>query len=162
MGPVRTFINRAGLALAIMAVGYAAFSQYIKSSGTEGISTAGAATSELDRSTIVGQSTENQFQSFRNSGGLENNDNWRGYQASRVQVMHHENGVLAMLRVELTKSWPGRKLASIDNLRQSLSDQCGSSWTLANSTTNLHVAEHNGRKCTIAELGSSRVEVSIR
>jgi hypothetical protein len=111
----------------------------------------------LEKALHVGSSDRNQFEAFKNEGGLQNVDTWKGYYVQSVSTNYDESGKLAILNIELVKSWPSKKTASINNLKGSLSSECGSNWTQSDLQirASMHEAQRNSVECAIQDKGQS-------
>lgn len=116
----------------------------------------------LENAVRVGISDPASMQSFKNAGGLEAVGEWKGYKVRSVDTMFDDSKQLGMLNLILERSWPGKKLASIDNLTQSLADECGTSWAMVNESTNMHHAESATASCFISESGNDAMSIGIR
>lgn len=117
----------------------------------------------LENALHVGSSDLAQFEAFKNQGGLANEPSWKGYYVQSVSTNYDDKaGKLAILNLDLIKDISGKKLASVDNLKGSLSSECGSQWVQSDiqRRANMHEARKNSMVCAIQDAGST-VYVSI-
>jgi len=93
----------------------------------------GAFQSPLDKVTVMHVTKGEDFQQFKENGGLKINNHWRGYSVNEVLPMFGDkNGALDGLSMSI--SVDGSYMAkdgTIRNLKESLSDLCGSDWKLS-------------------------------
>jgi hypothetical protein len=85
----------------------------------------------LERALVLGSATKEDLQKLKDAGGFENKENnsWRQYKAVSLDTLYETpTGKLDLMALRLRKDWPGYKLASFDNLRESLVRECGSAW----------------------------------
>ena len=117
----------------------------------------------LERATRVGVSDAASFQAFKEAGGLGNEYDWRGYATTSVEIIHNSEGKLGMLSITLYKDMSGSKLASFNNLKKSLSDECGNDWgdNEEQSRAGIYMAKNNGISCIIRDTGGSTGSVNV-
>jgi hypothetical protein len=118
----------------------------------------------LEKALHVGFSDQAQFEAFKNKGGIENEHSWKGYYVYSASTMYDDKtGKLAILNLDLFKDGPGKKIASVDNLKGSLSSECGSDWVQSDvqRRANMHEATKNNMVCSIHDTGTV-VSVSIQ
>ena len=112
----------------------------------------------------VGVSDKAKLDAFQNAGGFDKESSWKGYQVRGFEVVYHPTGKLGMVTLTVVKSWPGKKLASLDNLQKSLTAKCGSEWTRTNMQ-GANVLKTNGAPrgfaCSALDQGRGDVIVSI-
>lgn len=117
----------------------------------------------LEQALYVGKSTKEQFKDFMDEGGLPYESSWKGYRAEKVDVRYHENDKLAIAEIRLEKKPIRGKMASIANLKSSLSSECGSDWsTIPNANLTMYQAKKNGIECAMQDSGSQTEVVLIK
>lgn len=118
----------------------------------------------LERAVLVGRSTKQQFAEFRNQGGLEKESSWRGFRVLAIETVYEpSSGTLGILQLKLMKSFPRMKIASFNEVSQSLTPECGTGWT-QNDTQQIagyHMAENGRIACAIEESSDGQVAVHI-
>lgn len=118
----------------------------------------------LERAVLVGRSTKQQFAEFRNQGGLDNESSWRGFRVLTVETVYEPtSGTLGMLQLTLMKSAHRMRLASFNEISQSLVPECGSRWTQndAQQIAGSHMAENGRTTCAVQESPDGQVAVHI-
>ena len=127
-------------------------------------SSASSTLNALERAVLVGRSTRQQFAEFRNQGGLDKESSWRGFRVLSVETVYEpETGVLGMLQLTLMKSAHRMRLASFNEIAQSLVPECGSRWTQndAQQIAGSHMAENGRTTCAVQESPDGQVAVHI-
>jgi len=118
----------------------------------------------LERALIVGKSTKQNYRAFSDAGGLENREQvtWRGYQVLSVRGwFSRENELLSGFEVVLINGAFGQKLPSIDNLKASLKDECGTTWTRVRDGTLTNEKSGAGLVCLVEPTTDRNVEVTV-
>ncbi len=84
----------------------------------------------MDRITKIGVSTNDDFQNFKDDGGLNVHGAWRGYSVQSISTEFTE-GKLSFFQVTLKKNYSDSNGVdpTINNLKESFSNECGSEWT---------------------------------
>ncbi len=116
----------------------------------------------LERALVLGKSTRADFTALVDAGGLENHDNnlWRGYKVASVEPIYDAQGKLATINLNLFKSWSGATLASNDNLRKSLQEECGSEWERT-SPDQLTAKFKEKPRCRILTVDGGKVDIIL-
>lgn len=118
---------------------------------------------ELEQALYVGKSTKDQFKDFMDKGGLPYESTWKGYQAEKVDVNYHENDKLAIAEIWLEKDPVRGKMASVANLKSSLSSECGSDWSSSpNANLTMYQAQKNGVECAMQDHGGQTEVLLIK
>lgn len=125
--------------------------------------------SKFDQATQIGISTRVDIDEFKNSGGLENDSEstWRGYKVTSYNaVFDDQTDLLGMITIGLFGAeLHTKKFANINNVKKSLSKECGKKWTQneAQRMSNMHVATNDGMSCAIhiTESGLDPVQVTL-
>lgn len=148
-------------------VGYLAFVTGCNSQSADGVAstTTGkivASSNLLERALVLGKSTRADFTALVDAGGLENRDNnlWRGYKVASVEPIYDVQGKLATINLNLYKSWPEATLASNDNLRKSLQEECGSEWERT-SPDQLTAKFKEKPRCRILTVDGGKVDIIL-
>lgn len=118
----------------------------------------------LEAATRPGTSDRASMDAFKNAGALDKESNWRGYQVRKYDAAYQPDGKLAMVTFALVKSWPGKKLASIDNLQATLTPHCGNAWSRTNDggVAILQTTDSSSvLKCSALDQGQDSVIVSL-
>ena len=118
----------------------------------------------LEAATRPGISDKASMDAFKNAGALDRESNWRGYQVRKYEAVYQPSGILGMVTFTLVKSWPGKKLASIDNIQSTLTPQCGSAWSRTNDggVAVLQTTDSSSAvKCSALDQGQDSIVVSI-
>lgn len=118
----------------------------------------------LEAATQPGVSDKSRMDAFKNAGGLDKESTWKAFQVRKYEAVYRPDGKLAMINFTLVKSWPGKQLASLDNLRAAMTPQCGSSWSSSN-VGNASVLQTKdspaGFTCSALDQGQEDIVVSI-
>ncbi|ABR91854.1 Hypothetical protein mma_3164 [Janthinobacterium sp. Marseille] len=117
----------------------------------------------LEQSLHVGKSTKDQFKDFMDEGGLPYESSWKGYHVEKADVRYHENDKLAIAEILLEKKPIRGKMASVANLKSSLSSECGSDWSASpNANLTMYQATKNGIECAMQDNGDQAAVVLIK
>jgi|GEM_PF-7053612 len=117
----------------------------------------------LEQALYVGKSTKGQFKDFMDKGGLPYESSWKGYHVEKADVRYHENDKLAIAEIRLEKKPIRGKMASIANLKSSLSSECGSDWSASpNANLTMYQANRNGVECAMQDNGDQAEVVLIK
>lgn len=109
---------------------------------------------DLEKIVKIGNSDRAQFEAFKNQGGLDHESIWKGYKVRSLTTTYNDQtGKLGILEMGLAKSWSNNKLASVDNVKASLSSDCGSNWEQndAQRVSSMHVATKGNTTCSIQD-----------
>jgi hypothetical protein len=98
----------------------------------------------LEKSLVLFKSTPEQFQSFKDDGGLEVNSSWNGYQVSSIEI-EYKKDVLSFMHLFINS---GATLATMNNLKKDLSKECGNEWKMS-TDGNSYLSETQTRMCKI-------------
>ena len=98
----------------------------------------------LEKTLVLFKSTPEQFQSFKDDGGLEVNSSWNGYQVSSIET-EYKKGVLSFMHLFINS---GVNLATMNNLKKDLSKDCGNEWKIK-LDGNAYSSETQTTKCQI-------------
>lgn len=98
----------------------------------------------LEKTLVLFKSTPEQFQSFKDEGGLEVNSSWNGYQVSSIET-EYKKGVLSFMHLFINS---GVNLATMNNLKKDLSKDCGNEWKIK-LDGNAYSSETQTTKCQI-------------
>jgi hypothetical protein len=79
--------------------------------------------------TKLGVSTKDDFQRFKDDGGLNVHSAWRGYNVESIST-EYSGGTLSFLQAALSKNYKDSNGVdpSINNVRQSFAEECGDQW----------------------------------
>jgi ABC-type maltose transport system permease subunit len=116
----------------------------------------------LEKSLHPGVSDKEQFVAFMDKGGLPYESSWKGYGVQNINVRYHDNNKLAIAEIRLWKEFSRKKLASIANLKSSLSSDCGSDWKATQSNFTMHQAKKNGIECALQDEGDYTEVVLVK
>lgn len=109
---------------------------------------------ELEKAIHVGKSDREQFVAFMDKGGLSYESSWNGYGVQNLSLRYHDNNKLAIAEITLWKEASRKKLASIENLKSSLSSECGSDWKASTQVNvTMYQAKKNGVECAMQYQG---------
>ncbi|GGI21449.1 hypothetical protein [Oxalicibacterium faecigallinarum] len=116
----------------------------------------------LEKALYVGKSTKDQFANFMDKGGLSYESSWKGYKAMKVNVHFHDNEKLAIAQIQLDKKPIRGDMASIANLKRSLSSECGSEWVSLSANQTMIQAKKNGVECALHDQGGQTEVILIK
>ena len=117
----------------------------------------------LEKATHINLSKSAQWEDFKKKGGLDYKSSWHGYHVNRIRVYHDKKtGKLDVLEIILDKSTSNSKLASVDNLRNTLLSDCGSQWEKRAETRGISLwhSDDSRYNCRVIDLGS-KVAITI-
>lgn len=118
----------------------------------------------LEKATQVGKSDKAQMDAFTNAGGLDVESTWKGFRVTGLRVVYEDSGKLGLVVLSMYKSFPGKKLASIDNLQSAMAGECGGNWTKSMKFGSAVLeGQHtsSGVRCTALDPGGLTVEVTL-
>ena len=98
----------------------------------------------LEKTLVLFKSTPQEFQSFKDDGGLDVNSSWKGYRVSSIEVEYKKN-VLSFVHLFVSS---GANVATMNNLKKDLSKECGEDWKIQ-LDGNAYSSETNSTKCQI-------------
>lgn len=105
----------------------------------------------FEKALVLYSSTSEEFDQFKDSGGFKFDDKWRGYIVESVEVGFKKRKLdWYILNVEDGYGVRNKKLASLNNIKQDLSRECGSEWL------RIRVADDTGFKAS-NEFASCRI-----
>ena len=83
----------------------------------------------MDKITTIGESTKADFQKFKDDGGLNVHNAWRGYSVESISSEYTEEK-LSFLQVTLKKNHADSNGVdpTINNLKASFAAECGNDW----------------------------------
>lgn len=85
-------------------------------------------TNALERALVVLVSTQKEFQSHKDDGGLNVLSSWRGYQMQSAEVEYTAK-VLTLFHVVVDSDYKNpNKPVTVNNLKRDLIDECGIEW----------------------------------
>lgn len=82
----------------------------------------------LEKAVNVGVARRSDMDDFSIKGGLDKESTWHGFKTRTVETAYHPSGKLGMVTLNLHKTWPGLRIASMENLQAAMSPLCGSDW----------------------------------
>ena len=118
----------------------------------------------LEKAAHVGVSEKAQMNAFKSAGGLDNTSSWKGFRVTELRAVYEDTGKLGVVILTLYKSFPEKKLASIDNLRSAMSGECGTNWS---QSTKFGSVVLEGKStatqvsCSALDQGGQTVEVTM-
>lgn len=105
----------------------------------------------LEKATILGSSTRNDFDEFQREGGLETENIWNEFYVESVETSYNENDILRSVTFRLDKKGYANLYGSIDanysNIVDNLGSLCGSNWAKQNEIENVYEASNEGYYC---------------
>jgi hypothetical protein len=115
----------------------------------------------LEKSLLLRVSTISDLQAAKDAGGLENKElsQWLGYRVLALNTSYDASGKLESVVLTLSKDWPGSKLASINNLKESLSELCGVDWLRAGE--GIRTPDISKTHCGVLPTEQGRVELTF-
>jgi len=90
----------------------------------------------LENSIMINSSNEEDFNKFIRAGGLAVENKWKNYKVEDVSVTYNNQKKVNHVELRLLKIRYGfsfNKIATIDNLIETLSNECGDNWKLFDS-----------------------------
>lgn len=117
----------------------------------------------LEKALLVGSSTRADLLAFKEKGGLAAADTWHNFKVRDVLTNYDEKGTLNFIRVNVWKTFPTAKLASLSNIKSELEGICGSVWEMNNSGNGIGAKNRSGVQCTAIESdrGGDSVEIAV-
>jgi len=85
----------------------------------------------FDKAFNVGISKKSDIDAWKEQGGFQSDQIWKGYEASKVQYRHDSNETLIHVILRLSKigkDYKGVKAATFSNIKQDFKSLCGSNW----------------------------------
>jgi hypothetical protein len=122
-----------------------------------------SASNSLEKAMIVLVSTKKDLQDFKDNGGLNVLDNWRGYSVSSVEV-EYTSGALTLLHlVADTDILKSKKPATFNNIKRDLIDECGTNWD-SRGRSDVYWSASDFSTCEISEArsGGYHIVVSVK
>ena len=83
--------------------------------------------SPLDKILVMGHGTQEQWQKFIKDGGLQANDQWKGYTVQHVSLGFDPHDRLSEISLILTSGVDNRA-PSFNNISRDLAKICGTDW----------------------------------
>lgn len=116
----------------------------------------------VDKATKLGVSTQRDTDRLKEAGGLiGDNDNWRGYAVKDLATLipTPDSRLLQYKLVLAVNGYSYSKDATLNNVKKSLSEECGNRWT--GSPDAGYYAETKARFCSLSTAdGDTKVTVS--
>jgi len=115
---------------------------------------------KLEKSLDLGKSTVSDFQTFKDSGGLDNktDSKWHGYTVTSARTDYDAGGKLSGYILELNKNDYSGKLASFENVKSSMSGICGTNWI---SDGEMHKVDNGKITCSYLDQQSGTIEIIV-
>ena len=104
----------------------------------------------LEKVTAIGVATRQQYQQFKDDGGINKEDSWHGFHVSELNVGFDKADKLKLMEVVLFKVSNGYRDATITNLKGALSEICGSEWERAEGDKGMNLLAKKGN-CLIMD-----------
>ena len=116
---------------------------------------------QLEKTLKIRESTRADFIKFQDQGGFENSSQsmWKGYSVKGIKLEYDSNKKLKLFIINLNKNDYGAKLASMDSLRSSLKNECGSVWK---NDSDQSISNANNTECIIWDTGRGTVDVAVQ
>lgn len=103
----------------------------------------------LEKALCIGVSTNADFQTLQDSGGLYVSNKWRGYKVYDVEVRYHQNTVsMYHLIIDTDYGEMRHKDATMNNIKNDLSLECGNNWRLF--VDNAYLTDSKNYNCEIS------------
>lgn len=137
---------------------YPAGSYFLKNSGYSFSSNA------LEKAIKVGVSKKQDFQDLQNDGGLNSADSWKRYKVISVNTLYENNDETLSYVSMVIQAQSTMKNASINNLKKSLTKECGSNWEDSPFGAGLYASNlplKGGVKCLLLEMPDSNIQVTL-
>ena len=114
----------------------------------------------LEKALVIGKSTRSDFSKFRDEGGLDNSQQnlWKGYSVTNVRLSFDGSEVLQGMTLTLMKVGSSGKVASISNLKSTLSSICPDGWQ---DLGDAQVSRASSSCSIIEQSASGSVEVTV-
>lgn len=152
---------RAGAVVSLFVTGAIIYTIYANPFGGGHLAGIGSSSpNQLEKSLVIGQSTHADEQALRDAGGLDNRSNstWDGYSVHQYAISYDSGGKANGFMLDVWKTSPSGKIASFDNLKSDLANQCGGNWTNA---PGMYKAFTGKMLCMIMEKSDGQVEISL-
>jgi len=98
----------------------------------------------LEKALVLRKSSRQDFQSFKDDGGLAINSSWHGYSVSSVEL-EYKDGLVSFIHLGVNS---GSKVATMNNLKNHLAKDCGGDWKIK-LNGNAYSAENESVHCYI-------------
>lgn len=144
------------LAMVIIVLGFASY--VLKDLGYSFSSNA------LEKAIKVGVSKKQDFQDFQNDGGLNSADSWKRYKVISVNTLYENNDETLSYVSMVIRAQSRMKNASINNLKKSLTKECGSNWEDSPFGAGLYASNlplKGGLYCLLLEMPDSNIQVTL-
>lgn len=93
----------------------------------EGGFLSGIFSSQLEKSLIIGKSTTEDFQKFRDNGGVSKDQFLYGFWVDSVSTNYDQKGKLSGFSLRFMKA-SGERVASVNAIKSEFKKYCGSKW----------------------------------
>ncbi len=116
---------------------------------------------KLEKAMQFGISTKDDFQAFKDNGGLNNSaqDSWQRFHVTAASALYNSAGKLSTMDLTVEQNLPDSKLASTNNLESALSSLCAGTWSSHDDAAFLETATMN---CSLsASPSAGTVEVVV-
>lgn len=109
----------------------------------------------LEKSLVIGKSTKNDFQNFKDEGGLSKDNVWlHGFQVTNVSANYGKNDFLRGYELHFSKGF-STTVPSVNEIKKVFKGVCGSKW-------DVYLAKsENGIMCLISD-GAEQTSIRVQ